>query len=543
MQYSRGLRLLFAVVMLSLVGGIPAQRRRTRVPRFPVQQYVPGELLVKFSSVTRSLSAESNALVGAETVQQIDNDGLERVRLPEGLTVEAAIAVYNTLNGVEYAQPNFYYHRLATPNDPLFSQANMYGLFKIHAPEAWDLSTGSSSVVVADLDTGMRLDHEDLGANVWTNSREIPGNGVDDDSNGYVDDVYGWDFYFGDANPGDIDVDGMGHIFSGPHGSHTAGTIGAGGNNALGVTGINWAVKLMTVKIFNNIESPDDTTSSAMLVQAYNYVRMMKDRGVNVVATNNSYGGCSEACGYDQATKNAIDALGDAGVVNVFAAGNSNQNNDSFPSYPVSYTSPSIIGAAASDSNDTRASFSSYGLTTVDLAAPGVNILSTVPGGYANFSGTSMATPHVTGAVALLSAYHPELSAASLKASILNNVDVITPWSTMTANGLVPSLVKTGGRLNVYQAMLHPTVCTWSTAVDRIQVGPAAQDLTLNVTAPTNCDYRARSRLAWLTITGANAFSGNGTIPYHISQNTTGAPRSVGITFGNKRFIVTQGGA
>src|SRR5678815_4018924 len=166
-----------------------------------------------------------------------------------------------------------------------------------------------------------------------------------------------------------------------------------------------------------------DSTTSAMLINAYNYIRMMKLRGVNIRVTNNSYGGCNEACGYDQATKDALDSMGNAGILNVFAAGNSNQNNDVTPSYPVSYTSPSILGVAASTSTDAKASFSSYGAASVDLAAPGVNILSTTFGSnssYGIMSGTSMATPHAAGAAALLAAYNPNLSAASLKATLMN---------------------------------------------------------------------------------------------------------------------------
>src|SRR6185369_14617368 len=172
------------------------------------------------------------------------------------------------------------------------------------------------------------------------------------------DDVHGYDFRFNDPDPWDEHG----------HGTHTAGTIGAVGNNSLGVVGVNWTVSIMPIKVYS--AAANDSTS-AMLINAYNYVRMMKNRGVNIRVTNNSYGDCPEACGYDQATKDAIDALGDAGVLNVFAAGNANTNIDNSPFYPASYTSPSIIAVAASELNDNRASFSNYGPTTVDLAAPG----------------------------------------------------------------------------------------------------------------------------------------------------------------------------
>ncbi len=492
--------------------------------------YVPGELLVKVRGGAESRAAlNANELVGAKQLETLGMSDWQRVKLPDGLTVDSAIAVYDTLPDVEYAQPNFYYHLLTTPNDPQFTSSGMYGLTKIGAPQAWDLSTGSSSVVVADIDSGMLYTHQDLAPNAWINPGEIPGNGVDDDGNGFVDDVHGWDFFYNVADP----TPGS----AGGHGTHTAGTIGAAGNNALNVTGVNWNVKIMPIKIY----SPAGTDStSAMLVNAYAYVRMMKLRGVNIRATNNSYGNCGEACGYDQATKDGIDAMGDAGIVSCFAAGNDNNNNDTnpAPSYPSVYTSPSIIAVAASTSTDTRASFSSYGLTTVDLAAPGNNILSTWNTSNTatnTISGTSMATPHVTGAVALLSAYRPDLSVASLKASLLNNVDVLPAWA---------GIVKTGGRLNVFKAMQNPTVCTFDTGgVDAIRLrGRRAEDLSFGVTAAANCDYMVKSDAAWLTITGNNVFSSNGTVAFHVTANSTGAPRTATISFGGRTLIVRQMG-
>ncbi|MFM9902972.1 MAG: S8 family serine peptidase [Pyrinomonadaceae bacterium] len=513
-----------------LPGPVTGQKRGLTDKRENKEPFVPGEVLVKFTDGADSLAARSAKLsMGAEAVESLGGEmGWMRVKLPAGKTTDAAIKDYQALDGVEYVQPNYYYHLLLTPNDPQYLSGingGMYGLGKISAPAAWDLSTGSSSVVVADIDTGMRYTHQDLAANAWINTGEIAGNGVDDDANGFVDDVNGWDFRFNDSDPIDLDSG-----VSSAHGTHTAGTIGAVGDNLVGVVGVNWNVKLMTVKIFNN--TVVDDTTSAMLVNAYAYIRMMKLRGIDIRATNNSYGGCTEACGFDQATKDGIDAMGDAGIVSVFAAGNnSGSNNDSVPFYPTSYTSPSIIAVASSDSSDNRSGFSNVGPTSVDLAAPGSGILSTVPTGYSTFSGTSMATPHVTGAVALLSAYRPDLSAASLKASILNNVDVLANW-----NGVV----KTGGRLNVFKAMQFPTVCTFNTGGNLMRVRPRGGNFRIGMTVAQNCDYSVKSNANWITLTSSNVGSGNGTVTITVSPNA-GAARTGTISIAGQAYTIRQG--
>jgi subtilisin family serine protease len=396
----------------------------------------------------------------------------------------------------------------------------MYGLTKISAPLAWDLSTGDQSVVVADIDTGTRFTHQDLAANLWTNAAEIPGNGIDDDNNGKIDDVYGWDFFYDRANASDEHG----------HGTHTGGTIGAVGNNALGVVGVNWSVKIMTIKIY---DSTGFGTTSAMLINAYNYVRMMKERGVNIRVTNNSYGGCDEACGYDQATKDAVDAIGAAGILQVFAAGNSGQNNDQIPFYPASYTSPSVLAVAASNSSDTRASFSNYGVNSVDIAAPGVGILSTMfttDSSYGMMSGTSMATPHGAGAAALLAAFNPNLSAASLKATLMNTVDPLPDW-----NGVV----KTGGRLNVNRALRQQTVCTFELANRTLTVPTKGGVFSVTVTAGQNCDYRAKSQVNWASIQGPDALSGSGTISFRVTVNPT-VTRTGTILIGDQALTVRQ---
>lgn len=479
---------------------------------------VRGEILVKFrAGVTDVAERRINSRNGGKTAERLGDLGWQRITLPAGKNAKAAIAEYLASNEVEAAQPNFYYHLLATPNDP--SYGSLWGMAKISAPAAWDLSTGSSSVVVANIDTGTKYTHEDLAANMWTNPGETPNNGLDDDGNGFVDDYYGYDFFFNDPDP--LDENG--------HGTHTAGIIGAVGNNSIGVVGVNWNVRIMSIKIY---DSDGFGTTSAMLINAYNYVRTMKNRGVNIRVTNNSYGGCDEACGYDQATKDAIDALGNAGVLQVFAAGNDGRNIDSNPSYPASYNSPWIISVANSTTADARNSGSNYGAASVDLAAPGTSILSTIntAGNYTSLTGTSMAAPHVTGAAALLAAHNPNLSSASLKASILNNVDVLAAW-----NGVV----KTGGRLNVAQALQNQSVCSFNLPSSPITVPTKGGYFTVNVTAGTNCDYQAKSAARWIIVGDADSFSGNGTVTFRVTVNPT-ITRSATVSIAGTQITVNQ---
>jgi subtilisin family serine protease len=482
--------------------------------------YADGELLVKYKNGTKSAAARSmNAQADAAVVEEFPNLGWQRIKLPGDLSIRQALSFYKSSGVVESVQPNYYYHLLSTANDTRF--AELYAMQKISAPAAWDLSTGSAAVVVANIDTGIAYGHEDLAPNMWHNPGEIPNNGIDDDNNGFVDDYYGYDFFYNDSDPIDD---------AGGHGTHTSGTIGAVGNNSLGVVGVSWNVRLMAIKIY----SPTGLdTTSAQLINAYNYVRMMKERGVNIRVTNNSYGGCNEACSYDQATKDAIDALGNAGVLQVFGAGNSGADVEVTPFYPASYTTPSILSVAASDADDKRAGFSNFGTTSIDLAAPGFGILSTYNSSndaYKVLSGTSMATPHVTGAAALLASYHPNLSAASLKATLMNSVDTLAQW-----NGVV----KTGGRLNVAKALQNPTVCQFSLSNASQIVSSGGGSFSFNVTAPQNCDFSVSSNTNWISVTGGNLGSGNGTVTFSVLSNSS-APRDGTIIVAGQTFTVSQ---
>lgn len=487
-------------------------------------RFVKDEVLVKFSPGAAAQRTE-NALrsQGANIVESIGDHGWRRVKIPPGLTVEKALERFRKIEAIDSVQPNFYYSLLAVPNDPRFESGELWGLNKISAPAAWDLSTGSNAVV-AIIDTGVRYTHEDLAANMWTNPGEIYGNGIDDDGNGFVDDYYGYDFRYNDPDPND-DTSGVGS-----HGTHVAGIIGAVGNNGVGIVGVNWNVRIMAVKIY----SPGGTdTTSAMLVSAYNYVRTMKERGVNIRVTNNSYGGCNEACGYDQATKDAIDALGDAGVLNVFAAGNSGSNNDTTPHYPSNYKSQSILAVTASGNSTDEYFWYNYGATTVDIAAPGVGVLSTLSysdSSYGIKNGTSMATPHAAGAAALLATYRPDLSVASIKASLMNSVDVLPAWS---------GLVRTGGRLNVAKALQNPTVCSYSLSVPSVFVQTKGGHYSVNVTAPPNCDFTVRSDDHWIYVYGDDVRSGSGAVEFRVGFNTA-ISRAGTITIAGQIFTVTQ---
>ncbi len=506
----KAVKIFCCLLFIALSAGFVSAQRNTKV-------YADGELLVKFKSASHKMSVEQfNEQFGAEVVERFTDLGWQRIKLPENLSIEEALEIYRNSEQVEAVQPNYYYRLLAAPNDPQFS--SMYGLQKISAPAAWDLATGSTNTVVAVIDTGAKLDHEDLAANLWTNSGEINNNGVDDDGNGFIDDYYGYDFFYNDADPSDENG----------HGTHTAGTIGAVGNNLLGVTGVNWNVRMMTIKIYDN---DGFGTTAAMLINAYNYVRMMKNRGVNIRVTNNSYGGCDEACGYDQATKDAIDALGATGVLQVFSAGNSNQNLEATPFYPTSYTTPSILAVASSTSTDTRSGFSNYGAASVDIAAPGSGILSTYRSPlYATLSGTSMAGPHAAGAAALLSSYNPNLSAASLKATLMNTVDVLSAWN---------SVVKTGGRLNAARALQNQTVCSFALDRTSLAVRTKGGYYTVNVSAGQNCDYSVKSNANWIQVSSADSLSGNGAVIFRVTINPR-ISRTGTVTIGGQNFTVTQ---
>ena len=457
--------------------------------------YAPDRLLVKFKDDPAGLpAARATGVVAAA-------HGLKELR--HFLSID--VRLYQTPGPMEqvrkelgrdpnvaYAEPDYLRTTGATfPNDPSFSQ--LWGLHNtgqtggtadadIDAPEAWDLSRGSAAVVVGVVDTGVEYTHSDLAANMWTNPGETAGNGIDDDHNGYIDDVYGINSITGTGNP--MDDNG--------HGTHCSGTVAAVGNNGIGVAGVCWTARIMALKFLDSHGSGYDS-------DAIECIEYAVAKGVKILS--NSYG----SYGYNQAMKDAIDAAGAAGVIFLAAAGNESLDNDGGERhYPSSYTSPNIVAVASTDRFDNLSSFSNIGLLSVDVAAPGSSIYSTYIGdAYALSSGTSMATPHVAGLAALIQSFHPSLDWKGIKSRILSGVD---PLASLQGK------VLTGGRINAYASLAMADVASYDIAVQStpvsgasVAVSPADLDgLSSGTTAFTRrfAPYTAVTLTAPLTLTG-----------------------------------------
>ena len=415
--------LVVAGLLLSTAGQAAAQTQQPDAPAPATAGYAPGELVVRYEPGTSKTDRTAiRQELGATVESTMGIRGAEVLDLPSDAGVQAAVEAAESLPDVLYAEPNYSYEMTASPNDPMFGEMWSLGLAAsdgqnsgIGTPRVWNLTTGSPNVTVGVVDTGIDGAHPDLSGNMWTNSAEIAGNGVDDDGNGMVDDTRGWDFVNDDNDPNDENG----------HGTHVAGTIGARGNNANGVTGVSWDVRLMPLRVLDAAGS--GWTSDVAAAFAY-----AGRKGVDVV--NASLAGPSPSV----AVLDAIQAS--PNTLFVVAAGNSSSNVDVAPSYPCSYPLPNVICVAATDQSNRLSGYSNYGVGGVDLAAPGDRILSTWPGGtYSEMTGTSMATPHVAGVAALLLARHPESSAVAIRAAILSGTEVLPSLAGRTV---------TGGRLN-----------------------------------------------------------------------------------------------
>lgn len=411
------------------------QSDKAALEQNPNLAYVPNSILVKFRDGATAAQGRAALQLSNASVVRTYNivPGLTHIRT--SMPIEQALGVLLTNPAVEYAEPDFIQRAVVTnTNDTYYGL--QWGLNNtgqsirgingtadadIDMPEAWDILTGNANKVVAVIDSGTQWSHPDLDTNIWANTDEIAGNGVDDDGNGYVDDIRGWDFYNNDNNPDDSDG----------HGTHTAGTIGAEGNNGQGVTGVMWDCQIMPLRFLGPFGG---STSDAVAALDYAVANGSK-------VSNNSWGGG----GFSSSLYNAIANARASGHIFVAAAGNDGVNTDGSPHYPSSYNLDNIISVAATDNRDGLASFSNYGSSSVDVGAPGVDIASTYSGsGYVWSSGTSMAAPHVAGLVALLQIQNPGWTYAQV-------IDRI--YSTVRP---VPSLTgrcATGGVINAYNAL------------------------------------------------------------------------------------------
>ncbi len=425
--------------------------------------HAPDRVLVRFRE--QAVGKDHGALYA-----RIDAEHAKKSRLVPGLAIvkttgraDKALAKLRSDPDVAYAELDCRITADALPNDSLFSQE--WGLRNtgqtggtsgadIHAPAAWDIRTDASSVIVAVIDTGIEWNHPDLSANIWTNTDETAGNGVDDDHNGYVDDRRGWDFVNGDNNPTDDNF----------HGTHVAGTIGARGNNGIGVTGVAWSVKLMPLKAFD----AGGSGYTSAIVGALEYA---VDNGARV--SNNSYSTDFPS----RAMYDAFVAAAAAGMVSAAAAGNDGRNSDETPRYPAAFRLDAVLSVAATDHDDALAGFSNYGIYNVHVAAPGESILSTVPGSaYGFVSGTSMATPHVAGVLALLAAAHPTWTPLQLRNRVLGTTrDVPGLVGKAWTGGVLDAAAALGGGATTLPPAFDPftTQALSTSVVDEPAPAPA----------------------------------------------------------------------
>ena len=410
--------------------------------------HVPGELIVKFKDGRQAAHQAVLKSLGGAVKYQFKTRGATVVKF-QGLTSDADLLqkakILNSRDDVEYVEANTIMKINRVPNDADFSK--QYGMHNtgvgggisgadIDAVRAWDVSTGSKNVLVGVIDTGVDYSHPDIAPNYWTNpgesgldadGRDKSSNGVDDDGNGYVDDFRGWDFVNNDNDPFDDHA----------HGTHCAGVIGARGDDGVGVAGVNWNVSIVGIKFLSG-------SGSGSLEDAVKSIEYGTTIGANL--TSNSWGGG----GYSPTMFDAIKAAHERGILFVAAAGNDSNNNDSRPSYPATYDVGNVISVAASDNKDQMAYFSNSGIRTVHVAAPGVDVWSAVPNrGYQKMSGTSMATPHVAGLVALVQSAIPEATHEQVRARIINGVDRSDYWASRVASG---------GRINAFNSLETDTV-------------------------------------------------------------------------------------
>ena len=516
-------------------------------------KFAPGEVLVKFKDATpakitpgpavRGVEAQADLPVQAQAAlarvrgkvkKAYAHVGLQRVQIPDNLTVGQAIEALYRSGAVEYAEPNYPIRaRADTPNDPGFVDGSLWGLHNtgqnggaadadIDAPEGWGIRTDASTTIVGVLDTGIDYNHEDLKANMWVNPNEIPGNGIDDDGNGYIDDVYGIDAYQNNGNP--MDTDG--------HGTHVAGIIGARGDNGKGVTGIAWTAKLMALRCMNN----EWGGNTGDVIECLNYVLAIKQANPTYtrIVLNNSY----NSDYYSQALFDAIKVARGQGILLVASSGW--LDTDVSPVYPAGLDLHNIIAVGSSNRQDSRYDGNEFGFSSVDLFAPGADIYSTLPGNaYGYKSGSSMAAAYVSGACALVWSKRPDLPWTEIKGLILNG----------TENGQTPDFARrcvTQGRLNLARSLAAARVK--DPAI--FAVKPPVADAGLQVTL-TGCNFGTSGTLKFRGVTvptsswtdKAIVFTVPAGLPqgYGALQVATGAGASRTSAFANMRAAAVAG--
>lgn len=402
---------------------------------------VPGEYVVKLRAPVSAFTNDMNLLakgLSSYVKSTIPSANIVVIKRP---VFELQGSVLKTLAqnpNVEIVEPNYIYHVNKTPNDPMLGQ--LWGMVNtgqvdsqkhqgvagvdIGAAQAWDIETGNKDAIVAVIDTGIDYNNPDLIDNVWTNEAELNGKpGIDDDGNGVIDDIHGYNAVLNNGDP--LDDHG--------HGSHCSGTIGAKGDDGKGIVGVAWNTRIMAVKFL-------DSNGSGSLEDAIKAIDYATKMGAKIMS--NSWGGGGES----ETLKQAIERANAAGALFIAAAGNDSNDNDANPSYPASYKVPNVLAVAAVDNAGEIADFSSYGKNSVHVGAPGVNILSSTPSGYQSWSGTSMATPHVSGIAVLVASHEPKLTNLEIRERII------------TTARPIPALhgkVSSGGIANAYLALTN----------------------------------------------------------------------------------------
>ncbi|HEX8183765.1 MAG TPA: S8 family peptidase [Blastocatellia bacterium] len=453
----------FLAVTIFSLAFTPDKSAYSQARKEPSRRYAEGEIIVKLRdyvepSFDEQIPEQVLKVKGArvEALSRPERGGTSLVHFGPSISVEEAILKAKADPRVEFAEPNYLYTPASIiPNDEQFG--SLWGLYNtgsnfgtpgvagidIGATQAWDITTGSDNIVAAVIDTGIYLAHPDLAPNAWVNPREIAGNNIDDDNNGYVDDVNGWNFV-ADSNMTfeDFNLD--------THGTHVAGTLGAAGNNGIGVAGVAWHVKLMSLKFIGRQKDGRISGTSADAVKAINYAIDMRESGVNLRVINASWAGPDGS----ESLRKAINKAGKEGILFVCAAGNGGDDNfqddvDEGSVFPAGWASESSSVISVTSINPAGAvpDWANYGRTGVSVAAPGISILSTFPGsGTAFDNGTSMSTPHVSGIAVLLWAHEPSLTPSDVKERIISTAEPVLDLASRAASA---------GRANAYNALTN----------------------------------------------------------------------------------------